>query len=327
MILVLSQEYFETTTDVVLDWIDHLGGNAARLNGEDLTGAEPFAVRLGPGGEALRLRLDGRDLSGASVGAVWRRRWHQMRGLAPLPGAIPELRQLAQRHLAHELTAVSQSVFALVDDLPWLSRPLAVNKVRALRLAGQAGLEIPDTLVTNSRAELLAFIDAHGGVITKPASDGEMFPDEQSRSWATYTAVVTRDEALALPETFFPSLLQARVEKSCELRVFFLEGECWPMAIFSQGDAQTAVDFRVYNLEQPNRTVPYRLPAEVEAAIGRFMAAMGLETGSLDLIRTPDGGHVFLEVNPVGQFAMVSEPCNYPLFRRVAEHLMRAEAA
>jgi hypothetical protein len=65
----------------------------------------------------------------------------------------------------------------------------------------------------------------------------------------------------------------------------------------------------------------------VEEAIGRFMAEMTLETGSLDLIRTPCGRHVFLEVNPVGQFAMVSEPCNYPLFRRVAEYLMRAEAA
>ncbi|HYW09453.1 MAG TPA: hypothetical protein VE913_21005, partial [Longimicrobium sp.] len=224
------------------------------------------------------------------------------------------------------LNAVSQSVFALVEDAPWLSRPMAVNKVRALRAAGRVGLEIPETMVTNRRADLLAFIDAHGEVITKCASDGEMFPDGD-RSWATYTSVVTREDALALPEAFFPSLIQARVAKSCELRVFYLDGECWPMAIFSQADAQTAVDFRVYNHAVPNRTVPYRLPAETEERVRRFMAAMRLETGSLDLIRTPDGRHVFLEVNPVGQFAMVGEPCNYPLFRRVAEYLMRVEGA
>ncbi|MDB4952278.1 MAG: gwsG [Gemmatimonadetes bacterium] len=327
MILVLSQESYETSTDMVQDWIEYLGGHATRLNGEDLTRGEPFAVRLGREHDEVRLSVDGRVLSGATVGAVWRRRWHQMQGLGPLPGTTPAVRQLAQRHLAAELHAVSQSVFALMDEVPWLSRPLAVNKVRALRLARRAGLEIPETLVTNSRAELLTFIDAHDGVITKCASDGEMFPDDQDRTWALYTSVVTREDALALPEAFFPSLVQAQVEKSCELRVFYLDGECWPMAIFSQADPQTAVDFRVYNHVRPNRTVPYRLPAEVEAAIGRFMAAVGLETGSLDLIRTPEGRHVFLEVNPVGQFSMVGEPCNYPLFRRVAEYLMRAETA
>lgn len=327
MILVLSQESFETTTDVVQDWIEYLGGEAARLNGEDLTHGAPFAARLGTDDEELRLEVDGREIAGAGVGAVWRRRWHTLRRLAPLPGTTPDLRQMAHRHLGAELTAVSRSMFALLDDAPWLSRPQTVNKVAALRLARRAGLRIPETLVTNRRDALLAFIDAHGDVITKCASDGEMFPDEDERSWATYTAVVTRADAEALPASFFPSLVQARVDKAAELRVFYLDGECWPMAIFSQADAQTAVDFRVYNHERPNRTVPYRLPAEVEQAVHRFMDLVGLDTGSLDLIRTPAGEHVFLEVNPVGQFAMVAEPCNYPLFRRVAEYLIRKEAA
>lgn len=326
MILVLSQQSYESTTDVVQDWIEYLGGDATRLNGEDLTGGAPFAVRLGDGVEELRMSVGGRAVTGAEVGSVWRRRWHQMKGVGAFPGTTPELRQMAQRHLASEIHAVSQSVFALVEDAPWLSRPLPLNKVRALRLARRAGLRIPDTLVTNRRDELLDFLSAHGEVITKCASDGEMFPDGEGRSWAHYTSLVTRDDALALPETFFPSLFQARVEKRCELRVFFLAGECWPMAIFSQADRQTQLDFRVYNHEHPNRTVPYRLPAEVERAVRRFMDAAGLETGSLDLIRTPEGEHVFLEVNPVGQFAMVAEPCNYPLYRRVAEHLIRAEA-
>lgn len=326
MILVLSQESYETTTDLVQDWIEYLGGDVVRWNGEDLTSGQPFAVRLGPAGEEVRLRLDGRQVTAADIDAVWRRRWHQLRGLAPLPDTTPEIRQLAQRHLAAEVMAVSQSVFAMVDDRPWLSRPRTVNKVRALRAARSAGLEIPDTLVTNQRDELVAFVEAHGGAVTKCASDGEMF-SAGTRTWATYTSLVNLEDARALPGTFFPSLVQERVEKSFELRVFYLDGECWPMAIFSQGDPQTAVDFRVYNHRHPNRTVPYRLPAAVEAGIRRFMDAVELETGSLDLVRTPDGRHVFLEVNPVGQFAMVAEPCNYPLYRRVAEHLLRAEAA
>jgi glutathione synthase/RimK-type ligase-like ATP-grasp enzyme len=97
------------------------------------------------------------------------------------------------------------------------------------------------------------------------------------------------------------------------------------MAIFSQGDAQTRVDMRVYNHARPNRMVPARLPAAVTAAIVRFMEMVGLKTGSLDLIRTHDGRHLFLEVNPGGQFGMVSEPCNYYLEREVAQYLLRKD--
>ena len=33
-------------------------------------------------------------------------------------------------------------------------------------------------------------------------------------------------------------------------------------------------------------------------------------------------GAVFLEVNPVGQFGMVSLPCNYQLEKRIAQYLI-----
>jgi glutathione synthase/RimK-type ligase-like ATP-grasp enzyme len=117
------------------------------------------------------------------------------------------------------------------------------------------------------------------------------------------------------------------VPKAYEIRTFYLDGTCYSMAIFSQADPQTRVDFRRYNLDHPNRTVPYRLPETIEARIRETMDALGLVTGSLDLIRRPDGGFVFLEVNPVGQFGMVSGPCHYQLERRIAEFLIDKDAA
>jgi hypothetical protein len=56
-------------------------------------------------------------------------------------------------------------------------------------------------------------------------------------------------------------------------------------------------------------------------AIGSLMRDLCLDTGSIDLICTSSGRIVFLEVNPVGQFGMVSKPCNYKLEHRLAEHL------
>src|SRR4029077_20858467 len=111
-----------------------------------------------------------------------------------------------------------------------------------------------------------------------------------------------------------------------ELRVFYLAGECHAMAIFSQNDPETRADFRRYNRLRPNRMVPLRLSSETAARIRRLMDDLGLETGSLDLLQTPDGREVFLEINPVGQFGMVSAPCNYHLEKKVAELLIRKEA-
>ncbi|HEY0036114.1 MAG TPA: hypothetical protein VGB66_05465, partial [Longimicrobium sp.] len=54
--------------------------------------------------------------------------------------------------------------------------------------------------------------------------------------------------------------------------------------------------------------------------------SLEMRTGSIDLIRTRDGRHVFLEVNPAGQFGMVSHPCNYGLEKKVAEYLIRMDA-
>jgi hypothetical protein len=41
----------------------------------------------------------------------------------------------------------------------------------------------------------------------------------------------------------------------------------------------------------------------------------------VDLIYTPDGEYVFLEVNPMGQFHWLSENCNYYLEEFIANQL------
>jgi glutathione synthase/RimK-type ligase-like ATP-grasp enzyme len=57
------------------------------------------------------------------------------------------------------------------------------------------------------------------------------------------------------------------------------------------------------------------------------MTDLCLDTGSIDIVRTTDGRYVFLEVNPVGQFGMVSVPCNYNLELKVAKYLANSHYA
>jgi hypothetical protein len=51
------------------------------------------------------------------------------------------------------------------------------------------------------------------------------------------------------------------------------------------------------------------------------MHVNGLTSGSLDVVLTTQYEYVFLEVNPIGQFEQVSVPCNYNLFKTIAEIL------
>jgi glutathione synthase/RimK-type ligase-like ATP-grasp enzyme len=93
------------------------------------------------------------------------------------------------------------------------------------------------------------------------------------------------------------------------------------MAILSQNDEQTKIDFRHYNAQKPNRNVPYLLPEEISIKIDRLMKKLRLKTGSVDMIVTGADEFFFLEVNPVGQFLNVSHTCNYNLEKKVAAYL------
>jgi D-alanine-D-alanine ligase-like ATP-grasp enzyme len=97
------------------------------------------------------------------------------------------------------------------------------------------------------------------------------------------------------------------------------------MAIFSQQNEQTSIDFRKYSTERPNRCVPHQLPKEIEHKISTFMKAVRLNTGSIDMVVTPTLEYVFLEVNPIGQYGMTSFPCNYNLDFKIAEFLCKTK--
>ena len=135
------------------------------------------------------------------------------------------------------------------------------------------------------------------------------------------TEILKKNVANFHKNRFFPSLIQEYVEKLFELRIFFLNDNFYSMAIFSQLDDQTKIDFRKYNRAIPARRVPFNLPNEIKDKIIKLMRTLNLNCGSLDFIVDLDGNFYFLEVNPVGQFGMVSSPCNFFLEKEIVNYL------
>ncbi|WP_118975386.1 grasp-with-spasm system ATP-grasp peptide maturase [Taibaiella koreensis] len=185
---------------------------------------------------------------------------------------------------------------------------LHVNKLIVLEKAKACGLTVPDYCLEHD------FQQQDATYIVKGVNGNTHFNSDQLR---IILPVVKLNDSHSSGLSFF----QRYTEKKYELRIFYLHGRFWSMAIFSQNDPQTTTDFRKYNKERPNRNIPYTLPTAIEAKLTCLMESLSLNTGSIDMIVTPSLEHVFLEVNPVGQFGMVSLPCNYNLEKEIADFL------
>ena len=199
-----------------------------------------------------------------------------------------------------------------------------VDKLKQLYEATKVGLQIPKTIVTTSKINLLDFICSKlkSEIIIKPITNQFNFHFEGEAWSSNGTQIFNKDDIDNLPDVFFPTLFQERIQKAYEIRVFFYENTFWSMAIFSQGNDKTKVDFRNYDDESPNRCVPYSLDSKLLSKIKKLIKNLNYKTGSIDLIATEDD-FIFLEINLSGQFTMVSRPCNYYIEEYIAKSILK----
>jgi ATP-GRASP peptide maturase of grasp-with-spasm system len=196
----------------------------------------------------------------------------------------------------------------------------APNKLSVLRLAKEKGLSVPNSYIVTSKEELKIILKKENEIITKSMSDGIYYFDNNF-SFYTYTELINR-QLINIPHSFSPSFFQTNIEKKFEVRTFFLENDYYSMAIFSQKNKQTQVDFRKYDETLPNRCVPFDLPQHIIVKLQDLFRELKMNSGSVDFIVDKNDEFYFLEINPVGQFSMVSYPCNYYLEKKIAQYLL-----
>ena len=193
-----------------------------------------------------------------------------------------------------------------------------INKLLALDYAKSVGLNIPNTLVTTSKSELLKFAEKHKGkIITKSISE---FFNETIKDHAIGMSTSDISEFDSISDTFFYSLFQENIEKRMEIRTFVWCNKTYSVAIFHNDDVEAKVDFR--NNYDAVRITPFNLPKKIESKLLLLMKKLDLESGSADFILTEQNEYIFLEVNPVGQFDFVDKICNYNLAQIIAKTLI-----
>ena len=320
MILILSNNG-DLSTDYVSDWLRYFNHPFQRINSDDFF-TKRFVFALSK--DTIELKFDDKTLCVDDINVVWHRKFGNFHKTSCYRNLIKnqheyEVVELLQNEFKRTVTALQ----FMLDDKKWLTKytSTGLNKILILQKAIECGLRIPKTFIINHKS----FFKSGGNYISKSLVDPIRIRINEGKYGFMYTEKVKEYHINHLPNLFTPSLIQEEIFKDYEIRVFYICGEIYPMAIFSQNDLQTSVDFRQYNDICPNRFVPCKLKFGELDTIKKFMEKIDLNCGSLDFIRTKDGQLVFLEVNPIGQFGMVDFPCNYGLHKKVAETLIKMD--
>lgn len=325
MILLLSKDLDQSTDDVI-DWLNYFQCPFIRLNGDDYLNFKfSYSYEISKNDA---LCIEGVNLN--EIKSVWYRRWISFNfifknALEKINNVDPVSLADIKNNIVTEMRKSYQPIFDFLKKKTTKSIPsidsLTINKLNILIEAKNKGIKIPESIICNNKIDLIKFKEKHAKIITKPLGEVITFEGKDTL-YFTRTIIIDEEKLGKIEEYFFPSFFQEYIEKEIEIRSFYLEGKFYSMAIFSQLDEKTRVDFRNYNDIHPNRKVPMNLPQTLESKLDELMQGLKLNTGSLDLILTPQGEFYFLEVNPVGQFGMTSYPCNYYLEKKVAESLI-----
>ncbi len=320
MILLLSKEQEETTNSVI-DWLDFYNASYYRFNGTQLNKNAPLFLDISKPENNKNLPFNANDIK-----VVWYRRWESNnKKTSKKIDLEASLKFRFNQYLNSELRGLPYAFFSLFNSAYWLSKPekhVNEDKFYYLKIAQSLAIDIPQTYILNTKKDLVKILSSGIKLITKNMSNA-MFMKIANKTYTQYTEKIDFNDLANIPETFFPSMFQEKIDKEYEIRTFYLDNQFYSMAIFSQLDNQTAIDFRKYNFKKPNRRVPYRLPKDLRQKLKKMIKILSITTCSIDIIKSTNGKYYFLEINLVGQFGMVSLPCNYYLEKKVAEHLIK----
>jgi hypothetical protein len=270
----------------------------------DYDGGSPRLEYARDGGPPLDLR---------TLRSVWWRR--------PQPPAPSGIGDLGVR--AFTLNEWDEAVHGLWQllDTRWVNDPVrdqvAARKALQLAVAADVGLAVPATLVTSDPDRARAFIDSRNGTQTifKTFSCTHEIWRE--------TRLVRPDELPLLDSVrLAPVIFQEYVPADVDLRITVVGKRVFAAAIHSQ-ETDYPTDFRMSLGQAEVEAVD--LPRDVEERLLALMARLGLAYGAVDMRHTPEGEHVFLEVNTAGEFLFVEERTGQPIARALAELLTGQE--
>jgi MvdD-like protein with pre-ATP grasp domain len=325
-VLLLSQQD-DAHIAPVKEALERLGANAVCCDLADFPEHLELTARLGDASSwSGQMVLSGQDQAWRvqDIESVWWRRPQSYRAPGGYSSAVREL--LDQEAYRGFLGLLLGSPG--VHHPFWVSDPNAIRRAEfkpaQLATAQHLGLRVPRTLLTNSPAAVRDFYEeCDGRIITKAVWRGVLDPSGAyvaGQPRFVYTSEV-KEEHLALLDGVRATahVFQERVDKALELRVVVIGRQIFAVEIYSQLAEASKLDWR-----QSYKDIRYgvhSLPQALEATLLQLLRTFNIQYASMDLIITPTGEYVWLELNPNGQFLWLEPPTGLPMVEAMAHVL------
>jgi glutathione synthase/RimK-type ligase-like ATP-grasp enzyme len=216
--------------------------------------------------------------------------------------------------------------------IPLVSDPDAIRRAEAktaqLALAHDAGLTVPDTLITNDHEAFLAFCDKHDGalVFKKLRSHSIIAPSGA----ALFATKLLESPAQIAPGelALCPVIFQQVVESRLDCRILVVGNSVYGFKMHTRESENIGLDYRadIQSMKAVKHEY-YDPPEAVSRACVMMCRAFGLNFGAFDFAIDADGRHVFFELNANGQWLWLQIATGFPLTDRIALFLAEGAAA
>jgi glutathione synthase/RimK-type ligase-like ATP-grasp enzyme len=305
MILIITHKD-DYTADFLIDKLNNQDVPYFRFNCEDMLNR---GIEFRNGGNFSC------ELNGLShFQSVWFRR-------TKLPVIESKLSSAEQNYLLMEYDGLLNNLLQNIDTPKWLSHPNAIsiaeNKLYQLKIAQQVGFNLPETLVTSSKQQILDFAKkCNNEIIIKPLRSGRVKENDSIR--LIYTNKVNTDHLAKIDSyDITPCIFQEYIPKEYEIRVTIINQTVYAAKVNSQEKESTKTDWRKEKLT----FFEYTLPTNLEEQCKALVSKMGLSFGAIDLIKSTDGSYYFLENNPNGQWAWIETDTQLPISNSIIHFL------
>lgn len=318
-VLIITKSDDNESVEFVTKAIEERGGQVFRFDTDQFPTEVKLVAGYGSGSKRLMLDSEQGKLELEDVSAIWHRRLN-------IGGKIPDTmdRQIRNASVGESRATVAGMLASLktfrLDPVQRIRH--AENKQLQLQVARELDLEIPRTLITNDPEAVKEFAEScENGIVTKMLSSFAVYENGQER--VVFTNPVKPEDLEDLSGLrLCPMTFQEMVPKAMELRVTVVGREVFSASIDSQSSDRAVHDWRRDGLALVEEWKPYDLPGEIKERLLRLMDYFGLNYGAIDIIVTPDGRHIFLEVNPGGEFFWLERCPGLPISKAIADVLL-----